>query len=588
MAEKETSLKSLKSDERISRIKKELDSLSSVYDADLHRLSGAKDFYTGENNSQWQGVQQEGDLKVTVPVTSAILQQFIALLTNIPPKFSLLMESPKPVDKARAEIGEDLLEKVLKDDGFIKKFKRMGTDYHIFGRTYIQPWFDRLDETGSKKGTVKVSVLNPFTTRVIYDSLDYTTPLRYITFSQMHPDEIRRRWDVTAFPDSEYRILPTSVPAAKEGMTTVFNYVDEEIASIIVNDKEVQLGEHGWGFLPLIKIDKNEVPGEPFGYPLLYLPDVRPLQKQLNLLFSAALELALDLAFPPILEYNKALQGLKVEKWRRRKIPVKRTDKGESLAYFTPGADMAALLTQIERVLDMIHFTTQMPRAALGLPQANTTSGFQMRLQMQPAAMQVESAQIDFDWAFQKMVKMILKILEKEQPSIFTLDLEDGQKVELKELWRTGVHLEWQPTTPVDQFRKVQMEMLKLQNSLTSLYQAIEAIGDSNPQNTIDMMKQEAELADVAPDRVIKVAQARQAARAFVEQAGATASRLSDQIKLPEELRQAADMLNEKNALMGLGEDRREPKLSPETAREAVTFESTAEGGGAPPPPEEE
>ena len=137
------SLIDLTPEARVEQIFKDMERVAAVYDNQINLLTENKDFYTGVNNSQWRGVSPEGDLMLTIPVTSAILQQYQALLTNVPPKFSLVMEDAEPISRLRAEVGEDLTEKVLNDAFFPKLFKMMGSHYYMLGRLYLQLWFDR-------------------------------------------------------------------------------------------------------------------------------------------------------------------------------------------------------------------------------------------------------------------------------------------------------------------------------------------------------------------------------------------------------------------------------------------------------------
>jgi hypothetical protein len=268
----------------------------------------------------------------------------------------------------------------------------------------------------------------------------------------------------------------------------------------------------GYGFVTLIPVNNIFVPNDALGHG--ESERWQSTAQELNALLTMASEIARDLAYPPILEYNNALGGRKIPKWRGQKIPVRRSDKGEAVEFMRNLAQIQPLLRQAKLLLEMLHFISLMPKAAAGVFDSSVTSGFQAKLAMQPATLTTENRKVDWTNAMREMVKMGLRIMVKENPEVFKVKLPNRDTYEMKDLYRQQVEVIWPDNLPIDIAREVQNLTMGIQNNLTSVHQAIDRynvlLGLGSPTDSEEFLKKEAEQPNFNPDRVAKVAKAKQ------------------------------------------------------------------------------
>jgi hypothetical protein len=444
---------------------------------------------------------------------------------------------------------------------------------------------------GGKRGTFDLTILNPFTTRVKFKQNDFEKPESFITWVRMSLSEVLKRYNFEAYSDSLDPNYPQSLQSEEDDMVTVFRrYGDKDIRTAI-NSRCVDVKTHNLGFCPLVPVNNIQVLNDVHGHS--EIERWLDLAQEVNALISGISEVARDLAYPTIMEYNNALGGVKPQKWRRMLVPAKRSDRGEAVEILSNPAQIAPMIQQVKLLISMLHFVALMPEAAGGIFPANVTSGFQAKLAMQPATLTTDDRKIDWSWALKQVVKMAFKMLEKNDPSAVKIEIE-GKEVKVSDIYDHEMKIVWPENLPVDIAREIQNLVLGIQTGMTSLHQAIDRYnvleGMGTSDETIDYLKQEVDDPALSPDRALKVNEVRAKIKEILQG-------LSDMNNQIEQQRAAmgggmpANMannpavnnqeLNTNNAAMASNPGQG-PKPYPETGREAVVPEST--GGQVIPP----
>lgn len=545
----------------------------SVYSQLKNRLEQNRDFYLGANYMQFNQNNVEGELRITANVGATALDLIIFLLSNNVPTIQAKPKSTNKMDQIEASIAEDLVNKAFRQANFHKTFRNTCWLLSIGGFAWWYPFWNNEKEFGKKKNKFDMSLLNPFTTRVFYQDTDYEKIPVFITTKRMTPESIYEFYDgFEARPDSHNPFLPETIKGQgiSDGKATVFRKHDRKNVTTVIDGRVAKVEEQDLDFAPIVQINNKWVVNDPHGHDDIFR--MLPVAQELNILISAASEIARDLAWPPLLEYNGALGGKRPPKMRGVKIPVRRTDKGEGLEYMVNPAQMEPLLKQIQMLLDLFHFVSLMPKAAAGIFDSSVTSGFQARLAMQPATLSTENKKIDIDAAIERISKIALYLIEKNDPKALELD----ENTKLEGLYDLEFMVVWPDNLPMDIAREIQNLILGIQNSLTSVTQAVDKynvlMGMGSTEETLEYLKQESEDQAVAPDRALKVAQVKQALSQIEQSMGAMRDKLGVSM-VPEDVMPGG---NDENALRAQGQPlSEEQQQAPETAREAVPLEST-------------
>lgn len=540
-----------------------------VYSQLKDRLERNRDFYLGKNYRQFNPATKEGELEVVVNLGGTVIDLIVYLLSNNLPSIQAVPRNTDTASQVEASIAEDLANTALKDSKFHKKFKNSCWLLSIGGFAWWYPFWNEDVEFGKKKNKFDFTVLNPFTTRVFYEDTDYEKVPYFITYKRMTPEAVYEMYGVEARPDSENIFLPETIKGEgiSDNKVSVFRCYDKKTCTVVIDSRVARVEEHGLDFTPLIQINNKFVVNDPHGHDDIYR--MLPVAQELNMLASAASEIARDLAWPPLLEYNQALGGRKAPKMRGQKLQVRRTDKGEALEYMINPAQIEPILKQIQLLLDLFHFVSLMPKAAAGIFDSSVTSGFQARLAMQPATLLTEGKKIDLDEAIERLARTALFMIEKNDPKAMEVD----ESTKLERLYDLNFNVVWPDNLPLDIAREVQNLVLGIQNSLTSVTQAIDKynvmMGLGSTQETIDYLKKEAEDPMLAPDRVLKVAQVKQTFEQINQSLDSMRQKLGVNI-MPDEV-----MPNENNQLMGAASPLPEEQQQTQPGPEGVALEST-------------
>lgn len=572
-----------KSREKSQAVLQKWEDGETVYNQIFSRVDSNRSFYIGENKQLFNSSTHEGEMKIPVNIGATVLDLIVFILSNNPPNIQFLPDSSSRLSQLEASISEDLVDRALDDAGFRKKFRDTCRMLLLAGFSWWYPFWNNSKKFGKKKNHFDFTLLNPFTTRVFYETTDYQMVSSFITMKRMTPELIYDIYEgFEASTDSENPWLPKSIIGVglEEGKTTVFTEYDKKYATTVIDNRIADQYEHGFDFCPLIQTNNIWMFNDAHGHD--EIERWKPIAQELNTLITAASEIARDLAWPPILEYNKALGGKKISKWRGVKIPVRRTDRGEAVEFMINPAQIEPLLKQIQMLLELFHFVSLMPKAAAGIFEASITSGFQAKLAMQPATLSAENKKIDLEESIKELVKTALYLIEKNDKEALKVELGNGKTAELKELFDSRMKVVWPENLPVDISREIQNLILGIQNSLTSVTQAIDKynvlMGMQSPEDTRDYLKQEAEEADINPDRSLKVAKVREVLNNIQTSLASISQKVGGglpQELIPPDQTQMNEMGNMNN--MAKRMDNRTPeekRPSPQTAREAVTPES--------------
>jgi hypothetical protein len=234
-------------------------------------------------------------------------------------------------------------------------------------------------------------------------------------------------------------------------------------------------------------------------------------------------------------------------------------------------AQMEPLLKQIQLLLDLFHFVSLMPKAAAGIFDSSITSGFQARIAMQPATLNTENKRIDLDAAIQRLVKIALYLIEKNDPK--SLEIDDSTKLE--GLYDLEFDVVWPDNLPQDIAREIQNLVIGIQNSLTSVTQAVDKynvmMGMGSSQETLDYLKQEAVDPLIAPDRALKIAQVKQTLDQIQQSMDQVRQKMGVST-LPEDVMPGG---NTNNATQMMGQPSPDEQQQTQPGAEGVPLEST-------------
>lgn len=554
----------------------EWNSTDSLYSELYSKNVTYRNFYKGEDVEQ--GVANlEGNVRVKVNLGATIVDLFTYILTNNPPEVQFFGD-PDPLSQAEASFKESMTSRLLADANFHKRFRDGAKTCFTVGYVYLYPFWNTENLAGGKKGSFDISVLNPFTSRVKFKQSDFEKPESFITWVRMSPAEVLKLYNFEAMPDSLDPNYPKSLTAEEDGMVTVFKRYGDEDIRVVINARCVKVINHGLGFCPLVPVNDIQMLNDMHGHS--EVERWMALAQEINALLSGISEVARDLAYPTIMEYNNALGGVKPQKWRGMLVPAKRSDRGESVELLANSAQIAPMIQQVKLLIEMLHFVSLMPQAAGGVFPANVTSGFQAKLSMQPATLTTDDRKIDWEWALRQLVKMAFKILKKNDPA--ALKIEAGNKtVEITDVYDHEMKVVWPENLPVDISREIQNLVLGLQSNMTSLHQAIDRynvlMGMGTSEETIDYLKGEVDDPALSPERSLKVNEV----RAKIKEILQSLSDMNAQLEQKRQQMNSGQPINTNNAALE-NKPAAEKKPYPSTAREAVVPEST--GGQVIPP----
>jgi len=537
------------------------------------RIQNNKDYYLGENYRQFNSSTTEGELKIVTNVGATVIDLIVFLLSNNPPSVQAKPRTSDRADQIEASVAEDLVARAFKLSNFHRTFRNSCWLLSTTGFIWWFPFWNEEKEFGKKKNRFDFSLLNPLTTRVFFQDTDYEKVAYFITSKRMEPSVIYDLYDgFEARPDSENPFLSQEIrgEGLSEQKTTVFKQYDGKKAVTIIDGRVAKVEDHQLDFTPLVAINNKYVVNEAHGHDDIFR--MLPVSQELNMLISAASELARDLAYPPLIEYNGALGNKRLPKMRGQKIPVRRTDKGEALEYLISTAQYEPILKQIQLLLDLFHFVSLMPKAAAGVFDSSVTSGFQARIAMQPATLSTENKRIDLDAGIERLAKIALYLIEKNDPE--SLKVDDNTK--LSELYDLDFDIVWPDNLPIDIAREIQNLILGVQNNLTSVTQSIDKynvmMGMGSSEETLSYLKEESQNPQINPDRALKLAQVKQT----LSQVGGTLDSIRSKLNVgvvPEDVLPGGNGTNATRSMGGpMAEEQQVPA---DTAREAVAQEST-------------
>lgn len=544
----------------------------TVYSQLESDMAKHRSFYLGDKNEQWSGTP-DGDLQIVANMGATVIDLFVYILSNNYPYVQFIPESANKDDQVKASYYEDQTKKLFSDAKFAIRFRDSVKLQFVIGFCIILALWNKDNKDGGEKGTWEISTLNPFTTRVCFSGTDYEKIDAVLTVKRMSPREIERKYNFKAITDTESKVIPQTYQMFDDKMASVFRRYTDKYTDTVINGQLVSREENKYGVLAAMQINNIIVPNDANGHS--EIERWLPIAQELNSLISIASEIARDLGYPPILEYNNALGGRHITKWRGQKIPVRKSDKGEAVEFMLNTAQITPLLNQIRLLIDLFHFVSLMPKAAAGVFEPSITSGFQAKLAMQPATLTTESRKIDWDNAIKQFVKFAFMMLKEEDPEALKIDNTIMPIPALHQM-----QVVWPENLPIDIAREIQNLVVGIQNNLTSVHQSIDKynvmMGMGSVSDTEEYLRQESNDTDLAPDRALKIADVKQklaSIKATMDQASEKFSQLRGQLNNGE---------NPNNMLKGMTSKLpEEQRVTSETA-DAVPTEST--GGKVLPP----
>ena len=128
------------------------------------------DFYLGNHFSENEVDELESRNQSSVPMDRlySAIEQFKAIITSKPPKFSAMAREDS--DSDLASVWKTVLEYIWDVSDGNEVFKQVVHDYTVTGLGYFYAYIDREADYG--RGEVKFNYADPF--RVVVDTVSYT------------------------------------------------------------------------------------------------------------------------------------------------------------------------------------------------------------------------------------------------------------------------------------------------------------------------------------------------------------------------------------------------------------------------------
>jgi hypothetical protein len=142
----------------------------TVYSEVYNRISKNRDLYLGETSEQWNtNIAEEGNIKLVFNVSATIIDLFTYILSNNPPYIQILPDDTKDIALVKADFTEELTKKWLVDAKFPKRFRDGVKSHFMLGFTWMFLVWNPDNKDGGEKGTLEISLLNGFNTRVKFE-----------------------------------------------------------------------------------------------------------------------------------------------------------------------------------------------------------------------------------------------------------------------------------------------------------------------------------------------------------------------------------------------------------------------------------
>jgi hypothetical protein len=262
---------------------------------------------------------------------------------------------------------------------------------------------------------------------------------------------------------------------------TIQEYLNDEL----ISERPNELRE-----IPVVMFRNMPVAGESYGYS--DMKDIVPLQQEYNEKTTDVSDIINYHAAPVTVVYGAKANNLE----RGAKKIWGGLPKDAKIENLELKSDLKASMEYIDRIKTSMFEISAIPEDALGSDQAqiSNTSGIALHMKNQSLIDVTKLKQATFREGILQACRLILRYAE-----IIELDIFDVEAFKaLKPIEKYVYDVEFPDPLPKDELIEMQLVAQKISANLMTHVQALEELGDPNPEETWNFIKQEMlELADM-------------------------------------------------------------------------------------------
>lgn len=237
-------------------------------------------FYRGD---QWNQNEPPGASQRTDNYCAVIVDNVASLIFDDSPEMSVPMDDPTDdLQEARAEIKENLLWRVYKDNDYAVELDELAKVGSLFGDGFIVgPYMERVDDNGDTvppddaSGTWKIRfrhVENPASIRLIFSDQNYKKVAGFIESQRMLLSQAQKLYGaaaqtkgITIQPSRNQELEISMQLDSVIPMVNISVYWTNKTMAIFINKQLLDYYFHNWGFVPIEYVKNIHTPNYPYG-----------------------------------------------------------------------------------------------------------------------------------------------------------------------------------------------------------------------------------------------------------------------------------------------------------------------------------
>jgi hypothetical protein len=236
-------------------------------------------FYRGD---QWFANEPTGASQRTDNYCAVIVDNISSLVFDDIPEINCIVDDPSDdLASKRAELKEDLIMKVWKDNDFEVEFDSWAKSASLYGDGFLKgPWMEKVNQFGEPiaqelPGSWKIRfshVENPGSIRPIWADTQFKRLLGFIDESRISPvraemlyGAMAKARGISLQPTIKNTARNRQDPDTYDPMVNIQEYWTSSYMAVFVNYKLLDFYVHNWKFIPLNHVKNIYSPNWPYG-----------------------------------------------------------------------------------------------------------------------------------------------------------------------------------------------------------------------------------------------------------------------------------------------------------------------------------
>ena len=446
----------------------------------LRRYQDLLDFYEGKHFAR----ERRGRTSLAVNYARVVADKGVSYLFGRGVHFSVPAEAndaPSP-SRRRGEGGrlsersgdaERILNRVAEENDLDLVLLQAATNASVLGDAALKLFWD------AASGRARVVGVDPFRFFPTWAGDDVSTLREVALAGQLSLVEAQERFGITDFGSRAALTLTLSQRERGPGLLPGAGVVDTlELWTatrfrLVVGDQVVRDGPNPYGFIPFVHVPNLQPPNSSWG--VSDLTHLIPLNRELDERMSDQADMIRYHADPPVV-----FRGVE----EHSDLPV-----GPGTVWDLPrDADVAllewrgntpAVQDHIERVLRAIYDVSETPRTSFG-DSGRLLSGVALETELQPLVHRTLRKRVSWSAALRQCARMLLLLTERFEP---------GRAPGAFAPYRSQVI--WPQMLPRDDDADARRNLGLVQGGLRSHRQAMEALGELDPEMELQRIREE-------------------------------------------------------------------------------------------------